>query len=266
MKRILLFLALLFLSIGLGLIPGCSDSTAPEDGTGRVVLTLIDAPGDYEAINLMVVGVECHMADMDSNAGWLTLSADTTRVDLLTLTNGESVELADDMLDAGRYTQFRLLLGDSNTIVVDGETHDLTVPSGSTSGLKLNHAFEILDGGEYAFTLDFDADRSVHVTGNDRYTLKPVIRLLVDALSGSVRGVVLPPEARAMIRTVAGADTVTAYADTLTGQFRNMMLPAGSYDIDLLPTADGYRDSTISGVEVEAGGVTNLGPITLTES
>jgi hypothetical protein len=247
-------------------LSGCSDATNPEasGGVGRISLNLIDAPGDYEAVNVQIVGVRVHRADADdSNSGWFDIAVDTTEVDLLTLSGGNYLDLADSTLPAGRYTQIRLLLGDANNVVVDGEAHDLRIPSSAQTGLKLNHPFTIESGATYAATLDFDADRSVHVTGNGRYMMKPVIRIIVDQTSGALQGVVEPVDARAMIWTVAGDDTVTAYADTLSGGFAFGMLPAGSYDLNIAATAGAYADTVLGGVAVAAGQTTDVGTVTL---
>lgn len=250
---------------------GCSDSVSePKAGAGTMRVSLIDAPGDYDAVNLEVIAVRVHRDEAgiqdggpDMMSGWTTISSDTTYVDLLTLTNGNHTVLADSTLPAGHYTQVRLLLGDGNTVVVDGETFDLDVPSGSQSGLKLNHPFDIEDGMVYSVTLDFDADRSIHRTGAGQYKLKPVMRLMVDGISGSISGTVEPVESRALVLALSDGDTVITYADTLTGNFRFPMLTAGSYDLELSATAGAYRDSTLTGVVVTARQNTDLGTVVL---
>jgi len=93
--------------------------------------------------------------------------------------------------------------------------------------------------------------------------MKPVIRVIVDQVSGGLEGVVLPAEARAMIWTTSGPDTVTAWADTLTGAFAFVMLTEGSYDLNISATAGAYLDSTITGVAVTALDVTDIGTVTL---
>ena len=251
---------------------GCSDSTEPEaGGDGSIKISMIDAPGDFDEVNVEVIRVEVHRGDdgddgdedSDAGSGWHTIDVDTTYVDLLTLTDGGSAVLADSTLPSGYYTQIRLILGDGNNVVVDGVVHDLEVPSSAQTGLKLNHPFTIDAGAMYEVTLDFDADRSVHMTGNGRYKMKPVIRVIVDQTSGSLEGVVEPVEARAMIWTTAGDDTVTAYADTLSGQFRFVMLPAGDYDLNFAAAAGSFRDSVLFDIPVTAGQATDIGTVTL---
>jgi hypothetical protein len=269
MKKYLLIPSAALLLIWAMAMTGCSDSTEPQtDGVGSIRVSLIDAPGDFDEVNVEVIRVEVHRGDdgddeSDDGSGWHTIDVDTTHVDLLTLTDGNSAVLADSTLPSGYYTQIRLILGDGNNLVIDGVAHDLEVPSSANTGLKLNHPFTIDAGAMYEVTLDFDADRSVHMTGNGQYKMKPVIRAIVTQTSGSLEGVVEPIEARAFVWTTAGDDTVTAYADTLSGQFRFVMLPAGDYDLNFEATAGSYRDSVIFDIPVIAGQNTDFGTVTL---
>jgi hypothetical protein len=265
-KHILIPMAALLIVWALAMA-GCSDSTEPvAAGPGFMKISMIDAPGDFDAVNVEVIRVEVHRGDEgggDDGGGWHTIEVDTTYVDLLTLTNGNSAVLADSTLPSGYYTQIRLILGNGNNVVVDGVAYDLEVPSSANTGLKLNHPFTIDAGATYEVTLDFDADKSVHMTGNGQYKMKPVIRVIVNQTSGSLKGVVEPVEARAMIWTVAGDDTVTAYADTLSGNFRFGMLPAGDYDLNFSATMGTFRDSVVFDIPVTAGQTNDIGTMTL---
>jgi hypothetical protein len=268
MRKALLPALLATAILVLGVVGGCSDddsATAPTaGGTGFIKVNLIDAPGDYQQVNVEVIRVEIHRGDeADSNSGWSVISEDTTTVDLLTLTDGNSAVLADSTLPAGTYTQVRLILSENNTVMVDSVLHDLEIPSSQNTGLKLNHTFSISDGALYEFTLDFDVDRSIHQTGNGQYKMKPVIRIVVDQTSGGLMGVVEPVAARAMVWTVAGEDTITAWADTLSGAFKFSMLPAGSYDLNLGETVGAYRDTVLTGQVVTAGQMTDVGTVVL---
>ena len=267
MRRLLALTFLSAIAISIGLVAGCSDSDSTNNvdlgGKGRITVNLVDAPGDYDQVNVEVIEVRIHRDEEDSLSGWHSIAVDTTLVNLLELTGGNYAVLADSTLPAGHYTQVRLILGENNTVMVDSVLHDLTVPSGSQSGLKLNHPFDITDGMDYSVTLDFDVDRSVHQTGNGVYKLRPVIRLVVDEFAGGITGMIEPVDARAMIMTTAGEDTVVAYADTLTGAFAFHMLPVGSYDLEISSTGVAYQDSVISGVAVEAGIETDIGTVEL---
>jgi hypothetical protein len=131
------------------------------------------------------------------------------------------------------------------------------------SGLKLNHEFTIEGGQIYEITLDFDAARSVHLTGNGQYMLRPVIGTMAHVVSGGLRGVALPLDARAWVEAVSGTDTLTAWADTLSGSFMFPMIREGLWQVTIAPTAGAYEDSVLYGVPVVPQQVTDLGTITL---
>lgn len=246
---------------GLLLAAGCSDSSNPSTGTLKI--NLVDSPANYDAVYVQIDSVEAHAADADTNGGWHVVSAHPGTYDLLTLRNGLSALLVDEQLPAGQYTQIRLKLGEGNSVVVDGVSHDLTVPSGMQSGLKLNHPFTIEGGELYEITMDFDAARSIHMTGNGQYMLRPVIGVMAHSVSGGLRGVVLPLDARAWVEAVSGTDTLTAWADTLDGSFLIPMIREGLWQVTIAPTAGAYLDSVLSDVPVVAQQVTDLGTITL---
>ncbi len=258
----------LLLCVPLALFCGCSDSdtnSPTADGEGQLRISLVDAPAAYDAVNIEIIGVSVHRADEDSLGGWFDVAiADTMHIDLLSLVNGSVVALADTLLPAGDYTQIRLLLGAGNSVVFDGVEHPLTIPSGMTSGLKIQFPFTIEHGMLYEVTLDFDASRSIHVTGNGRWMMRPVIRAAAHGVSGSVFGTVSPAEALAVITAIAGDDTFGTYADPASGGFALIALPEGFYDVTVAPTAGSYSDTTLAGVQVTAMQHTDLGLIELT--
>jgi hypothetical protein len=51
-----------------------------------------------------------------------------------------------------------------------------TIPSGSQTGLKLNHDFEVARNVEHELRLDFDAEASIQLTPQG-YRLVPVIEV-----------------------------------------------------------------------------------------
>jgi len=255
-------LALAAAALLAGLPAGCSDSTDPA-GDGRLVVNLIDAPAAYDSVIVAVERVEVHRDGEDSNSGWLVVHDTPASFDLLQLVDGASAVLADHALAPGRYTQLRLILGDGSYVVEAGERHDLRVPSGLQTGIKLNHPFDIEPQQIYEITLDFDAARSIHVTGNGQHVLRPTIRCVWNAIAGAVTGTVLPAAAKSTVWTVAGGDTVSAFADSLTGDFRLSMLPAGSYDLRVEPLETAWLDTMLAGVVVLAQQTTDVDTVQL---
>jgi hypothetical protein len=249
------------------LIVGCSrENFGPIDGQGsqgRLKVLMTDDPATFDAVNIVVTQVQVHKAGADSLSGWITLDSTTRTYDLLTLTNGASAVLGDGLLDAGKYTQIRLIIGEGSTVVVGGQTFQLKIPSGMQSGLKLNHQFEIHANTLYELMIDFNASRSIHKDGPGTYILTPVIRVEAVQSSGSISGTVSPASAHAAVSAIAGSDTSTTFADTTTGFFKIMPLLGGlSYNVVIVPDTT-YRDTTLVGVGVVVLQNTDVGTIVL---
>ncbi len=251
------------LVVALFLILGCDKSTGPStQGTIRMYMT--DAPTSFEAVVIVVQSVEVHKAGYDDASGWVTVDSRVRSFDLLKLRNGASAVLGEAKLDAGHYTQIRLLLGDGNYVTISGVNAQLTVPSSIQTGIKLNHQFEIQADALYELTLDFDASKSISVSGTGTFFLSPVIRIQANETSGTISGTVLPVAARAAVFTTVGSDTVKAFADTTNGYFKLTALPGGaSYNLKITPSLEAFRDTTIAGVDVRAGQNRDIGTVTL---
>lgn len=263
-QYLLIALALVFLLL-LGLL-GCSEdsTTGNSNGSqGDIKIYLVDTPYDYDAVNIVVTEVSVHFASSDSLSGWVVINGTTRTINLLNLTNGNVDILGTSRLNVGSYSQIRLKIGTGSNVVVDGQTYPLDIPSGSQTGLKLNHQFEIEANTLYEVTLDFDVSRSIHITGNDQYQMRPVIRVIANVISGSISGVVSPASAHALVSTMAGLDTLTTYANVTSGGFMLMALPAGIYSVTIHSGVDAYADSTLTGITVVAQQNTNIGTIVL---
>ncbi|MEO7867441.1 MAG: DUF4382 domain-containing protein, partial [Candidatus Eisenbacteria bacterium] len=115
-------------------LTSCSkeNNTTPRMGTMRVQMT--DAPAVYQAVNLVIREVAVLREGSDSTSGWQVIQPDSSSYDLLVLRNGVFTTIGSSLVPAGHYTQIRLKLSPGSTIVVDGVTYPLTVPSGLQSG------------------------------------------------------------------------------------------------------------------------------------
>ena len=254
-KSILNWLAIPLLVFAL---VACSD----DEKNARVQVWLTDAPGDYQEVNVEVEGVEIHTGDGNDESGWKSLNVVGGVYNLLDLTNGLDTLLGSIEIPAGTISQIRLNLGDDNSIKVNGEVFDLTIPSGQQSGLKLQVHEELTEGITYKILLDFDVARSIVHTGADEWKLKPVIRTITEAQDGAIKGLVDPKEATPAIYAILGTDTVaTTYSDS-TGHFLLRGLGAGSYEVTFEPNST-YKPTSQSAVSVTVGSVTDLGTVTI---
>lgn len=240
------------------------DSTNSDGGTGTMEVTMTDAPANYDSVNVTINSVRIHKntdAETDSTEsdedaeenGWITITDEQMKVNLLELTNGNQVMLGAEELESGTYSQVRFILGDDNTVTVDGETHDLQTPSAQQSGLKLNVNAEVEENSTYTLLVDFDAARSVVEQGNGGYLLKPVLRAVNLAETGSIAGNVQPSDFSTNVMAIHEEDTVTTTITADNGDFKIIGLTEGTYDVTFDPDSDQYADTTVTDVEVTVG-------------
>ncbi|MFM2135932.1 MAG: hypothetical protein RL021_1332 [Bacteroidota bacterium] len=163
---------IMFLSalIATGFLISCNKHTV--EGTSFLEVRLTDAPGPYDSVFVQVIGVSVHT----DAGGWQQLAADSGYYDLLTLQNGvDTLLAASQIVPSGRISQVRLILGDSNRVVVAGMSYPLSLSSQDETGLKCNLDTVLPAGSTARLLLDFDADQSVLQQGNGSYRLKPVV-------------------------------------------------------------------------------------------
>lgn len=256
---------LLRLSIFTLLIIGfvaCSDDDKSTnlEGNAKLALRLTDAPGDYEAVFIDVEEVEIKY---NGNQEDLVLGVEGGIYNLLELTAGVNVLLYNDEVPAGKISQIRLILGDENSIVVDGQSLPLSTPSAQQSGLKINVHQSLEPGILYDFILDFDVDKSIVAQGNGGFSLKPVIRAIATAESGAISGNIIPNDVITMITASNDDVEISTYTNS-NGDFLLNGAPDGVYTVTIQPNiALEIPPIVLNNVTVIKGEVTSLGKIDL---
>lgn len=266
-----------FLSIILISFYSCSNSESGtnvvEKSAPTITVRLVDAPGDFKAVNVEVVDVMIKMDDDgDSHSGWISLEAENEIINLLDFTGGISKVLVDRFaIPAGTLSQMRLVLGDGNTIVIENELDedeefDLKTPSAQQSGLKLKVNAVIEEGYTYDFILDFDVEKSIVIAGNSgNIILKPVLYVSTEVNSGIIEGTVEPIDVASVVSVLVddngtpGTDddfVISANSDE-NGQFALWGVPAGTYDLVINPDAtSAYTETIVEGITVVNGETT----------
>lgn len=143
-------------------------------GYSTLNVRLTDAPADYQEVNVDVQGIT---VKMNSEAeGWTELDPVPGVYNLLGLQNGVDTLIATETLPKGSVKEIRLVLGNNNTIKIDGVVYPLIIPSGSESGLKLKIDKKLTNDIE-TLIIDFDAALSIHEEGTGNFKLRPVLRI-----------------------------------------------------------------------------------------
>lgn len=253
MKKISFILSIMMMGI---VMNSCSDDTAKSY---PVAIKMTDAPGPYDAVFVDVQGVEI----TGSGGETVVLNAKKGIYNLLDLSNGVSALIATDTLETSKVEQIRLILGSNNTVVLDGINYPLSTPSAEQSGLKLQVHQTLQQGILYEILLDFDANKSIVATGNGTYKLKPVIRTIQTAISGSIKGKI-SPVGLAVVTAVSATDATLFYSSNvnINGEFMVMGLPAGNYNVTITPILP-LLPAIKSNVLVSSGLITDVGTIVL---
>lgn len=186
------------------LSPTLSPALTPTDSArGTLKLYVTDAPPRDEVTSIMVTvaEVQVHKASAEQESEqeqlasgnqtqeqereqqqaqqdggeWISIniSDNASRFDLLDVKGIEQF-LGASEIEAGKYTQVRLVVDTVQVKLGSGNLTDATVPSGE---LKLVHPFEVVGGETTALVLDFAADKMVTVTGAGKILVKPVVKL-----------------------------------------------------------------------------------------
>lgn len=237
------------------LMASCGSNGSSDSGTLSVKLT--DASTDqYNAVYVTVKEVDVHLESTGSDK-WMVVSTPGKTESLLALVNGVREDLGLASLPAGHYTQLRLVVGDTpdNGInilsqshpfanyVIDSSNqyHELKVPSGMQTGVKIVQGFDINANGTTELILDFDASKSVVVAGSSgKYLLQPTIKVL-NTLEASI---IMGSVTKASDASVIGAALVSAQIfnasaadvkDQVIVETSTLTSDAGAYSLFIAP-------------------------------
>lgn len=238
-------------------VTSCTKDNGNNSTKAQLSVRMTDAPGNFEAVMVDVQGVEV----IGSNGSTVLLNTHNRVYNLLNFSNGVDTLLATGDLEVGTVSQIRLILGPNNSVKVGGVVYPLSTPSAMQSGLKLQVNQTLEAGVSYNILLDFDASQSIVLQGNGDYQLKPVIRTIDTAISGSIKGSVTPIGTIAIVTATSNGVTYASITN-LSGNFLISGLPLGIYVVTITPILP-LLPVTISGNSVTVGVSTNIGIVIL---
>jgi len=176
----------LVLALTAGIVTSSCGSGTNPSGSGTLRMMLKDGPfSDAKALLVTFSEVDVHKSDTVDDA-WIKIAGEKT-CDLKRLETAQTV-LGSQPLDSGHYTQVRLVVT-SAVVYFDGESTgdacaavapagakaNVTIPSGE---VKLIRGFDVPEGDTKTMLLDFDGDKSVHMTSSGQYMMSPVISVV----------------------------------------------------------------------------------------
>ncbi len=249
-------------------ILSCSKSSeSPSDSEGELFIKLLDAPADYQRLNIVIDYVSIHRIGVGEPFGWSIVSTNAVGpIDLLSLRNGESAQLLLNKVPVGEYDQIKLRFGPC-TVMENGSESLLNFYTAPLNEHVLNYDFEVLVGQQAQLTFDFDVSRSVSKIGANYFLFTPVIRVQNTLLSGSISGSVVDSNHNvvpATISTWTGIDSVSTLNDISNGSFQLSDLPENSYSVRIVPfDTISFYEKRIDSLVVIRQTKNNLGAIVL---
>jgi hypothetical protein len=192
---------------------GSGSSSSGSGATGILSVGLTDAStNDVQAVYVTIDEVQVHFGDEgdieSENGNWAVVATPNETYNLSALANGLIEQLGIAELETGHYTQLRLIIGDTpddGTNIVDGghpyanyvidlsdDHHELKIPSGQQTGIKIVHGFDIVEDQLTELILDFDAMQSVVKAGNSgKWILKPTIKVIDMQMNATIPKILL---------------------------------------------------------------------------
>jgi uncharacterized lipoprotein YehR (DUF1307 family) len=263
--RLLKFIIIVFSVCIMMSLTACGGSDESSSAAGSLSLKLTDATtNDYKAVYVTIEEVQ--VCTDDENEGyensWYTVAEPERTYNLLELVNGVQEQLGVTDLDAGHYTQMRLIIGTTAdgelnilndthphaNYIVDGadDYYELKIPSGIQTGIKLVSGFNIYENQTTELILDFDASRSVVKAGNSgKWLLKPTIKV-IGTTAATISGTVTSDGGLEGVLVSAQVynsddDEVIVQASTITDENGNYVLFVEPYVYNLVAYGEGYN-------------------------
>lgn len=229
----------------------CESGAAPQ--MSRVTVRLTDAPAPALASAQVWIS-KVYLVGQDGTSRF-TITETPAEYDLLTLQNGVTALLGDQLIPVGDYESLRLIV-DSARVTLEApttftngtDTATMKVPSGSQTGLKVVFSGPVhIAPGQTDLVVDFDVLRSFVFLGPppmpSGVLFTPVLHGVVTDQAGSIAGTSSPAGANGVVVATinSGADTIgTAVADPTTGAYAIQSLPPATYEVSDSATATGF--------------------------
>lgn len=143
-----------------------------SNSKGQLYVGVTDATADIKNVNELSMEVK-KVEIYNSTKGWVTVSADSKKYNLLALKNGNKVEFyAKSDLDAGKYERVRVTLGD---ITIKTKTKGDVKAYSAGAQVVMNMDVNVAANEATHITLDFLADKSLHTTTDGKFVFAPVV-------------------------------------------------------------------------------------------
>lgn len=251
---------MLVMAVGTFLATGftsCKKDNENEAKGNTFKVRMTDAPGDFLQLNVQVTSVDVYSS---SSQNWVNLSSQTQSFNVLSLTNGNELEIASNtQVSAGTYTKLRITFSSQASIQLVGGGSALALNwTGGTQQVEININQQVSASTGANLLVDFNVAESVTEIGGI-FNLNPVITVISNESTGA-KGKV-EGASSVMVKLQNGSKSYTTYINA-QGNFLLRGVEPGTY------TAQFWASGAISAHEVNnvtvtQGQITSMGTINL---
>lgn len=240
----------------MGLAAGLTSCKKDSNSGNSFKVRMTDGPGDFLQLNMQISSVDIY----SQGNGWVNLSSQTQSVNVLDLTNGSEIQLANSTnVSAGVYTKLRITFASQANIVLLGGGSSFSLNwTGNTQQVEItiNEQVSSATGGN--LLIDFDVAQSVSELAGV-YSIQPVISVIADESTG-VKGHVTGASS-AMVKVTGNGKTYSTYINA-QGNFLLRGIASGTYTVNIWGNGQ-LQSHEVNNVVVTQGQITSMGNIDL---
>jgi Domain of unknown function (DUF4382) len=233
-------------------------------GKSKLTVFLTDDPSlIFDSVFIDIQMLEVKVEAPGGAEFWDTLPIRTGVYNILKFRNGVDTLLTTAYIPGGEIKKLRLTLGNRNSVMKNGTSFPLFLHNNNRQVIIDIPDIDRIDPNNFRIWIDFDGHGSVIRLRDNQFELRPRIHSFNNNRGGKLEGEVKPGAALpAIIKVIAGNDTLLAVTDNDDGDFKVRGINSPSVKVIIIPS-NGYKDSTISNVIIRPGEETELDDIVL---
>lgn len=239
------------------LVFGFASCKKDKDAPGKSFkVRMTDTPGDFIQLNVQITSVDVY----SQSQGWVNVSSQTQSVNIVSLTNGAEIELANATnISVGTYTKIRITFASQASIMLVGGNSSLSLTwTGGQQQVEIAINAQVTGSVGANILLDFNVAQSVTEVGGV-YFINPFISIIADEHTG-VKGKVTGASA-AMVKLHNGGNSYSTYINA-NGNFLIKGMAPGTYTASVM-AAGSLQVHEVDNVVVSQGQITSMGDINL---
>lgn len=192
MKNLKLSFKIIAIILTAGLI-SCSDGNDDSVHKGKASVKATDAAVDAQNVNAVYLSVDEIQATANGQTKTVVAFSSPQKFDIMAYQNGATYFMGEGDLDAGSYSDLRFITSsaaDSYVELKDGTTKQLEIENGSTTGYRIQGAFDIAASTTTDLVADIDLRKALVTTANGTFKLRSTARVVMENQTGKIKGTV----------------------------------------------------------------------------